>query len=48
MKFWAASRIVPLERGSDTSWRVGLDVGPDSHPTELTEHTSNRKGSATR
>jgi hypothetical protein len=48
MKFCAASRIVPLERGFETYWRVRLVVGPDSQPTELTEHTSNRKGSATR
>jgi hypothetical protein len=44
MSFRAASRIVLAATGLNVSWQVGTFW----QPTEPTQHTSNRKGSAPR
>jgi hypothetical protein len=48
MNIRATSRIVPFETGMRAPSWVGLAVGTISEPTDLTQHTSNRKGSAPR
>jgi len=48
MNLCVTSTLVPFETGLTASPRVGLEVDTICQLTDLTQHTSNRKGSAPR